>query len=91
MAINVPIRPDTIPAQRATLRVFLSLILGRIFLYISIVKAVDIELILLEMVLMVAAKRAAMSSPANPAGSWLIMKKGKMASVFCMVMSTDSG
>ena len=38
-----------------------------------------------EMVLIVAAKMAAMSSPAKPCGNWLIMKKGKMVSAFCMV------
>ena len=79
------------PVHRATLRVFLSPICGLHFLYMSIVKAVEMELILLDMVLMVAANRAAMSSPASPEGSWLIMKKGKMASVFCIVRSMAAG
>ena len=44
-----------------------------------------------EMVLIVAAKIAAMSSPATPAGSWLIMKKGKMVSGFAIVKSSSAG
>ena len=38
-----------------------------------------------EMVLIVAAKMAAMSNPATPAGNWLIIKKGKMMSALAMV------
>ncbi len=47
--------------------------------------AVDTELILEEIVDIVAAKIAAMSNPANPAGSWLIIKNGKMASELLIV------
>ena len=54
-------------------------------------KAVDTLLMLLDMVLIVAAKMAAMSTPAMPAGIWLIMKKGKSASDCPMVTSSSAG
>ena len=53
--------------------------------------AVATELMFEEMVLIVAANTAAISSPATPAGNWLIMKKGKMTSVFCIVKSIAAG
>ena len=62
-----------------------------IFDHKSTVNAVDILLILEAMVDIVAAKTAAMRSPARPAGSWLIMKKGKMASPLAIVMSSSAG
>ena len=64
---------------------------GRAFFQMSTVKAVEIELMFDEMVDIVAAKTAAMSSPAMPAGSWLIMKNGNTASFFCIVRSVATG
>ena len=90
MAMSMPTSPASTPATRAVLTCPCA-VMRRKRPQKSTVKAVEMLLMLEAMVLMVAAKTAAMSSPASPAGSWLIMKKGKMASVFCMVMSMAAG
>ena len=90
MAIHMPTSPANTPEMRAMRTCPASVVL-RNRPQKSTVKAVEMELMLEAMVLMVAAKTAAMRSPARPAGSWLIMKKGKMASVFCIVMSMTAG
>ena len=67
-AIPRPISPLTIHVQRATRSSVASLIEGRNRWMKSTLKAVETLLMLLEIVLIVAAKIAAMSSPASPAG-----------------------
>ena len=85
-----PIIPLTTEAQRATTTSCESVVRRKRFQK-SMEKAVATLLMLLDMVLMVAAKMAAIKTPAMPAGIWLIMKKGKMASDCPMVTSSSVG
>ena len=90
-ASNRPIIPLTTDAQRATPTSCESVVEGRKRFQKSIENAVATLLILLDIVLIVAAKIAAMSAPAIPAGIWLIIKNGKMASDCPIVMSSSAG
>ena len=90
-ASNRPITPLTTDAQRATVTSCESVVEVRKRFQKSMENAVATLLMLLEIVLIVAAKIAAMSAPATPAGIWLIMKNGNIASDCPMVMSSSAG